>query len=141
VSDILVIDTNVLVSALLKANSAPAAVIRSLLVGDALLAYDARILLEYREVLARPRFAFSPDLVNDLLRYLTENGFVMAASPWPISVPDPDDAKFLEVCAACGSRSHLITGNVRHYPVDVRRGVSVFTPREWVNKREATFTP
>ncbi|WP_156023651.1 hypothetical protein [Sulfobacillus thermosulfidooxidans] len=45
-NDILVIDTNVVVSALIKGDSAPAAVIRSLVVGDALLAYDARILLE-----------------------------------------------------------------------------------------------
>jgi uncharacterized protein YbjT (DUF2867 family) len=83
VGDILVIDTNVLVSALLKADSAPATVVRSLLAGDALFAYDARILLEYRAVLSRPRFSFSPILVDQLLRYLTDSGLAMAASHRP----------------------------------------------------------
>jgi len=69
---------------------------------------------------------------------LTDIGLAMAASPWPLSLPDPDDAKFLEVCSACGNRAHLITGNLRHYPVDVRQGVSVLTPREWVNQQSTT---
>ncbi len=66
--NLLVIDTNVIVSASLKADSLPAAVLRSVLNGDALMAHDSRILLECREVLARPKFGFSP---------------VLAASPPP----------------------------------------------------------
>lgn len=137
VVDVLVIDTNVLVSASLKADSAPAAILRILINRNALFAYDARILIEYRRVLSRPRFGFSPVLVGHLLRYLTDTGLAVAASPWPLSLPDPDDAKFLEVCLACGDQAHLITRNLRHYPDEARLGVSVLSPREWLNRHQA----
>ncbi|MCY0897676.1 MAG: hypothetical protein OWU33_01860 [Firmicutes bacterium] len=68
--------------------------------------------------------------------HLTDIGLAVVASPWRLSLPDPDHAKFLEVCLACGDRAHLITGNIRHYLVAARQGVSVLTPREWVNQRK-----
>ena len=132
--DLLVIDTNVLISALLKAESVPASVLRCVLSGDALIAYDARILLEYQEVLSRPRFGFSTVLTDQLLRYLVDIGLVVAAAPLTVSLPDPDDAKFLEVCLATGARATLITGNVRHFPLSSRQGVTVLTPREWLDR-------
>lgn len=129
--NLLVIDTNVVVSALLKADSFPAAVLRSVLNGDALMAHDSRILLEYREVLARPKFGFSPVLAEHLLRYLEDVGIVVAASPLRVSLPDPDDTKFLEVCTAAGPDARLVTGNIRQFPVEARHDVHVVTPREW----------
>jgi putative PIN family toxin of toxin-antitoxin system len=133
-TDLLVIDTNVVVSALLKADSVPAAVLRCVLNGNALFAYDARILLEYREVLHRSRFCFSPELVDQLLRYLTDIGIAVAATPLRVSLLDPDDAKFLEVCLSAGERGQLITGNTRHYPETSRQGAIVLTPREWLDR-------
>ncbi len=133
-ADLLVIDTNVVVSALLKADSVPAAVLRCVLNGDALFAYDARILVEYREVLRRSRFGFSPELVDQLLRYLADIGISVAAPPLRVSLPDPDDAKFLEVCLAAGDGAQMITGNTRHYPEASRQGAIVLTPREWLNR-------
>ena len=133
-ADLLVIDTNVVVSALLKADSVPAAVLRSVLNGDALFAYDARILVEYQEVLRRSRFSFSPGLVDQLLRYLAHIGIAVAATALRVSLPDRDDAKFLEVCLAAGDRAQIITGNTRHYPEASRQGAIALTPREWLDR-------
>lgn len=133
-ADLLVVDTNVMVSALLKADSVPAAVLRSVLSGDALIAYDARILLEYQDVLSRPRFGFSALLIDQLLRYLVDIGVAVAAVPLAVFLPAPDDAKFLEVCLAAGARAQLITGNIKHFPLACRQGATVLTPREWLDR-------
>lgn len=55
-----VLDTNVVVSGLLKPYSSAGYIVRLVAEGALQVAYDARILLEYREVLARPKFGFDP---------------------------------------------------------------------------------
>lgn len=62
-----VIDTNILVSALWSRNGAPAGVVSMVLTGGIVHCYDYRILCEYREVLQRPKFGFSKSEINSLL--------------------------------------------------------------------------
>jgi uncharacterized protein len=52
----IVLDTNVLVSAFLNPSGAPSQVLTLVLAGELKLLFDRRILDEYAEVLARPRF-------------------------------------------------------------------------------------
>lgn len=127
----IVLDTNVLVSALLSPNGVPAAVLQLVLAGRVVLCLDARVLSEYRAVLCRPRFDFDARLVDDLLEFLESEGELVASVPLALSLPDPDDAKFLEVAAAAGA-DHVVTGNLRHFPTRVRRGVSVVSPRRFL---------
>jgi predicted nucleic acid-binding protein len=71
--------------------------------------------------------------VDDLLAALDRFAFVVtAAAPWPIALPDPDDAPFLSVAAA--SASALVTGNLRRFPTRVRGDVVVLSPREFVER-------
>lgn len=66
---ILVVDTNVVVSALLSPRGAPGRVL-DLVLGRALdLAIDDRILAEYRAVLSRARFGFDPADVEALMAF------------------------------------------------------------------------
>jgi uncharacterized protein len=67
---LLVLDTHVLVSALLSPFSPPARVLGLVLTGEARLAYDDRVPAEYREAPARPKFGFAPEDVADLLAFL-----------------------------------------------------------------------
>lgn len=53
------------------------------------------------------------------------------AVPLGVTLPDPDDEKFLEVAVSAGS-SALVTGNLRHYPADRRQGMAVLMPREFL---------
>jgi hypothetical protein len=62
-----VLDTNVLVSALLNPEGAPGAVLDLVLVGVLVPVFDQRLVDECREVLARPRFGFAPEAVETLI--------------------------------------------------------------------------
>jgi len=126
-----VLDTNVLVSALLNPFGPPARVFDLLMTGNLQLAFDDRILAEYREVLARPRFGFDLDDVSELLEYLQAGGELVVASPLSNPLPDPDDEPFLEVAVAARVEA-LITGNIRHYPVEAHQGISILSPSAFI---------
>jgi len=128
-----VLDTNVLVSALLSASGPPAWVLESVLTGHLELAYDARIREEYEDVLERAKFRFSAAQVSVLLATLDQVALhVPAVPPWPLPLPDPDDEPFLAVAGL--TSSVLVTGNLRHYPAARRGGVLVLTPRGVVER-------
>ena len=67
-----VIDTNVLVSALLTHNIgvATAKVLDSVAMGDIVCVYNEDILMEYREVLHRPKFKFPERKIDSLLAFI-----------------------------------------------------------------------
>jgi len=127
---LVVLDTNILVSALISPFGPPARVLDMVLGGDIQVAYDDRLLAEYREVLARPKFSFAPEDVAALLAYLETDGEHMTARSLPHALPDADDLPFLEVATQAGAV--LITGNVVHYPPAVRGAVQVNTPAEFL---------
>jgi predicted nucleic acid-binding protein len=84
-------------------------------------------------VLGRPEFGFPAAYIDDILAALDQFAFIVtAAAPWPIALPDPDDAPFPAVARA--SASVLVTGNLRHFPPRVRSGVTVLSPRELVDR-------
>jgi putative PIN family toxin of toxin-antitoxin system len=117
-----VLDTNVLVSALLSPFGAPAKVGNMAVSRQLVPCYDGRILSEYHQVLARPRFRLDPAKVRRILDAITDNGMAFSSKPLHIPLPDPDDACFAEISEA--ANAVLITGNLRHYP-DFPRAMSV----------------
>ncbi len=131
----IVLDTNVLVSALLNAHGSPGRVLDGLLLGELRLVCDDRILGEYREVVVRPKFRFDPGHRDRVLEYLAGACERVVAPPMGCALPDPDDRAFLEV-AVDAAADALVTGNTRHYPEGVRHGVSVLTPAEFVAEWE-----
>jgi predicted nucleic acid-binding protein len=52
----------------------------------------------------------------------------------PGDLRDPDDAPFLE-CARAGGVA-IVTGNLRHFPKSIARGVRVLTPAQFVAECE-----
>lgn len=130
---IIVLDTNVFVSGLLRPHSNPATVLRLVATGALRVAYDERILAEYREVLARPKFPFSSDQILAFLDQIEADGVPVVALPLKASLPDPDDAPFLEVALATRA-DVLITGNTRHYPARARQGISVLDPAAFLDR-------
>jgi putative PIN family toxin of toxin-antitoxin system len=125
-----VLDTNILVSALLSPFGSPARVLDLVLTDEVQLVYDDRIMAEYREVLARPRFAFEPARVADVLELLEHHGFSVIARPLRCELPDPDDLPFLEAAAQTGAT--LVTGNMAHYPPSARGAVEALSPAQFV---------
>ena len=70
-----VIDTNVLVSALItkKPEAATAKVVRLLLEHSFIPMYDADIIAEYEDVLHRTKFPISSKVADALIDYIVEN--------------------------------------------------------------------
>ncbi|MGI9188898.1 MAG: putative toxin-antitoxin system toxin component, PIN family [Longimicrobiaceae bacterium] len=126
-----VLDTNVVVSALLSPHGAPAQVLR-FAVRRELIPLDERIVAEYREVLARRKVAFDSTSVAEAVEPLERAGELVTAQPLAVELPDPSDLPFLEVAVA-GEADALVMGNDRHYLA--RRGevaVAIMSPRRLV---------
>lgn len=125
-------DTNVLVAGLLSPFGPPGEIVRMIASGTLQLCFDARILTEYGEVLARPKFRFSAGHAHALLEQIVLEGFSVAGDPLPTRLPDPSDEPFLE-SAVAGKADCLITGNTKHFPPARRQGMTVRSPREFLD--------
>lgn len=126
-----VIDTNVMVSAMLKNNSMPALVLKEVLVGNINLLINDDILSEYLEVLSRKKFHFPIDAVINLIDEIKKRAIYVDATPIEEYMPDPDDAVFYEVVMEARKEvdAYLVTGNLKHFP----EKVFVVTPKEMID--------
>jgi putative PIN family toxin of toxin-antitoxin system len=112
-----VIDTNVIVSALITHNSmaATVAVVEHLLSGDITPVYNKEILSEYDEVLHRPKFKLSHNDIRALLEYIETIGIQASRLKYDGEMPDEKDRPFNEVSLSKDD-SYLVTGNLKHFP-------------------------
>lgn len=92
-----VIDTNVLVSAMLRWNSVPGRVLRHVFGGELIPVFNGESLAEYREVLLRKKFHFPEEAVDTVLKSLQEQGISIDAEKRDIDLPDEKDIVFYEV--------------------------------------------
>jgi putative PIN family toxin of toxin-antitoxin system len=127
----IVLDTNVLVAGLLSPFGPCGEIVRMVSSGEVTLCFDALILAEYSEVLHRSKFGFDKDKVAALLDHIEHRGRTVASSPFPHSLPDPDDEPFLKVAVA-GKAVCLVTGNVSHFPAKLCQGRRVYSPSEFL---------
>ncbi|MCO5051172.1 MAG: putative toxin-antitoxin system toxin component, PIN family [Verrucomicrobiae bacterium] len=124
----IVLDTNVVVSGLLQARGNPACILSLVLSGATRICHDKRILAEYSEVPARPRFKLDPQRVRNVLSKIKTDGLAIeVGGKFSLSLPDPDDQPFLEV-ALVAAADFLITGNLADYPPDKCKGCNVISP-------------
>ena len=109
-----VIDTNVVVSAVISPTGNPAKIITQLFSGALLLHYCAEILGEYALVLSRSKLKIPPKIQSDILDAIRESGIMIVPSKSDISMTDESDRIFYDTAKA--TSSFLITGNMKHYP-------------------------
>jgi putative PIN family toxin of toxin-antitoxin system len=126
-----VLDTNVLVSGLLSPHGAPGRLVDALLARQLQWVADDRILAEYRDVLARPKFRIDPVRLLAFWGILPFQRHLNAPAIAGLMTTDPADLVFLEVAAA-SEQMTLVAGNVRHFPVRGRGPVRVLAPAEAV---------
>ena len=125
-----VIDTNILVSALLQPEGLPAAVLMLAFSGEAELCVSDAVFDEYAEVIHRPHLKRPPDVIEGTLRSIRKLGHWVKPVVRVEECTDPDDNVFLE-CAQAGEADYLVTGNKRHFP-DRWKKTKVISPRELI---------
>ena len=92
-----VIDTNVLVSAMLKWQSVPGKILELSFNGLIIPLVNDEILREYREVLSRPKFKLTKEIVNNLIDGITEKSIFVSEQSLNEYLPDSKDRVFYEV--------------------------------------------
>lgn len=115
-----VIDTNVLVSALLSSHddAATVLVVGKLFSGEVIALYSDEILHEYGEVLRRTKFHFSEEAASTLLDTIKKYGERIQPTPTGEILPDMKDLPFYEVVVERrDDEAYLVTGNMKHFPV------------------------
>lgn len=126
-----VIDTNVIVSALLGKNnkSNPSLVYEAVLDGTIIPVYNDEILNEYRDVLSRRnKFPFREEDADNVANLIIRTGLELERTTTFEGVfPDPKDVVFYEVTLSKDD-AYLVTGNIKHFP----KKPFVVTPAEMV---------
>jgi putative PIN family toxin of toxin-antitoxin system len=121
-----ILDTNILVSALLSPFGNPAKIYRMFLTGRLHLVICEEILLEYDDVLRRPKLhipAIDADTVITAIRQYAE---IVQPMQSVGVMPDEDDRVFYDTAKAAGA--YLVTGNTNHFPQEP----FILSPAEFV---------
>lgn len=127
-----VLDTNIVVSACLTPEGAPATIVELALLSAFTLCLSPDILREYKEVLARPKFARHLERIAVLLDGVEEISEIVQSEHRLAISKDEEDNRVLE-CAQAASADFLVTGNRRHFP-DRLGSVRIVTPREFLTE-------
>lgn len=118
---IAVIDTNVIISALLCKDSNPGKIISYIEQGIITPAYDSSILDEYTEVLEREKFPFSKKEIETTIDLFKTKGFVLNQTQTPELFKDKSDVKFYQIVLTANKiqLSYLVTGNLKDFPKQI----------------------
>lgn len=125
-----VIDTNVVVSSMLKANSIPGKIIDYIKTNTIIPLVNKEILDEYLDVLTRNEFDFDPFKIDKLIKIIQEKGITLNREQSLEDFIDEDDIVFFEIVMSARNTmdAYLITGNMKHYPIRKY----IVTPREMI---------
>jgi len=122
-----VLDTNVIVSALMNTNGTPAKILSLILNGKVKILYDNRIIFEYIDVLSRKEFGFSEEIINDMIDFFKHDGEFINPEFIKRKSSDETDKKFYEVYKS-GEAKYLITGNTKHFPKEA----AIIIPKDFM---------
>ena len=115
-----VIDTNVLLSALLTKNkdAATVKVLNAVFDGRIIPLYHHNILKEYYEVLHREKFHLHSEVIGTVIDAVIQYGIEVFPQPTGEILIDMDDLVFYEVAMEKRENdAYLVTGNMKHYPL------------------------
>ncbi len=127
-----VIDTNVLVSAMLsnKSDSATVIILNKIFSEEIKVVYSKEIIEEYEDVLRRPKLKIRPHLANKLILVVKKKGMPIDPQKTGEVLPDMKDLPFYEVVMEKKDDGvYLVTGNMKHFP----RKPFIVTPREFLD--------
>ena len=126
-----VIDTNVIVSSMLKADSIPGSIISYVESNVIVPHLSEEIINEYVEVLTRNKFEIAHDKVMEMISIIKSKGIVLKREQTLEDFVDKDDIVFFEIVMSARQTmdAYLVTGNMKHYPIRSY----IVTPREMID--------
>lgn len=127
-----VLDTNVLISAILGGRSAR--VLSLWQAGRFRVVASSEILAEYIEVLNRPKFKLPPEILDEIAEYLFRR--VVFVTPEATQSPiltDPSDDKFL-LAAVAGSVELIVSGDRHLLDRQEYAGIPIRTVRQFLHQ-------
>lgn len=130
----LVVDTNILISALLASSSLPAQLIVLWREGRFDLLTSAAQLDELRRVTRYPKIRerLAPALAGRLINDIRDLAVLLPALPTVTASPDPDD-NYLLAMAAAGAADFLVTGDKRDLlALRLFAGTRILTVRDFL---------
>jgi putative PIN family toxin of toxin-antitoxin system len=127
-----VIDTNVVVSASLRDEGLPAAILDLASARIIRMCVSAELLAEYKEVLNRPRFRLLPRRNANSLSVIRRTSILVKPATRLSISADEADNRVLE-CAQAATADYIVTGNTRHFPGRFE-GTHVVTPRQFIDR-------
>jgi len=129
----IVVDTNILVSALIQ-RGYPYYIITALFSNnDIELCISDELLQEYYDVLTRKRFSKYPDFVaksQALLADIQKIAVKYSPSVKLNIISDIDDNKLLELAETCNA-NFIITGNTNDFTMKNYKNTKIVTPKEF----------
>ena len=130
-----IIDTNVIVSAILskEKESATVQILELLFDNKINIFYSKEVLDEYIDVLNREKFHFDKELINSILNAIVDNGNNIDPKKIEMDLIDNKDKPFYElVMDEQIDSGKLITGNIKHFPIKT----NIITPRQFIEMYE-----
>ena len=127
-----VLDTNVVVSALLLANSIPRQAFDKALEQGTIL-ISVPVILELADVLSRKKlnkYLLEDERMRFLIGLLKETELIDTTEPIAIC-RDPNDDKFLEL-AVDGNADYIVTGDADLLVLHPFRGIQILTPKDFL---------
>ena len=126
-----VIDTNVLVSAMLKWNSVPGNIMEFAFSGTIIPVINDEIIAEYINVLSRPKFHLTGEIIEDVVGTIKNMGIYVDEEHIDIDLTDAKDRVFYEVVMEERKEAdaYLVTGNIKHFPTEPY----IVTPRQMLD--------
>ena len=114
-----VIDTNVIVSSILKRDSNPGLIVDFVTAGIIIPLLNQEIINEYLEVLTRNKFNFDDFTIQSTINVIKSNAIYLKREQTIEDFIDKSDIVFFEIMMSARSTmdAYLVTGNIKHYPV------------------------
>jgi putative PIN family toxin of toxin-antitoxin system len=139
---IVVLDTNVLVSAVLSPRGTPSRILELAQTGGFAVTVSEVLIAEYGEVLLSPEFVERYHLaraeVIDLLSSFAQLAtIVQTVESLRVVEQDPDDDRVLE-CAVAGGADYIVSGDKHLLNLGEYEGIRILSPGDFLRVLEQT---
>ena len=126
-----VIDTNIVISSMLKPESNPGQIINYVSMGVIVPILNDEILQEYEDVMSRNDFGFKKEEIYKTMVLFNERSIKLDRTKTIEEFADESDIVFYEVVLTAKRTidAFLVTGNIRHFP----NKSFVVTPKEMID--------